>query len=369
MDTSDPDICFDKMGVCNHCIKFDTVTRNQWFPNDEGQRRWAEGVEKIKREGKDMEYDCILGLSGGLDSSYLALKLNEWALRPLVVHVDTGWNSALAVSNIEAIVKYCGYDLHTHVVDWEEMRKLQLAYLRAGLANQDVPQDHIIFASLYHFATSRKIRYVISGGNIATEGVFPNAWLGSAMDAINLRAVYRQCGDGQQLRKFKTISFFQYYYWYPFIKRMRTLRPLNFMPYDKKNVLEELECTVGYKAYPRKHGESLFTKFYQNYWLPVKFGYDKRRPHLSSLIVSGQLTRGQALEKLSEPLYESAELEIDISYFCKKMRLSRVQFDELMQAPTHSYSDFPNWDDRYHMLKRIQGTVEKFTGRHFRTYS
>ena len=369
MDTSDPDIHFDERGVCNHCIKFDSVTRKQWFPNEKGLRLWAEAVEKIKSEGKSKEYDCVLGLSGGVDSSYLALKLHDWGLRPLVVHVDAGWNSEHAVANIEAIVKYCGYDLHTHVVDWEEMRNLQLAYLRAGVANQDVPQDHIFFASLYHFATKSNIRYVISGGNIATEGVFPAAWLGSAMDEINLRAIYQQYGDGRQLRQFKTISFFQYYFWYPFIKRMRTLRPLNFMPYDKKSALEELERTIGYKPYPRKHGESLFTKFYQNYWLPTKFGYDKRRPHLSSLVVSGQLTREQALEKLVEPLYDPTELEIDISYFCKKMQISREQFDELMQAPIHSYLDFPNWDGRYNMLKLLQVAFEKFTGRPLRTYS
>lgn len=369
MDTSDPDIRFDETGVCNHCIEFDTVTSKQWFPNQEGQRRWAEIVEKIKYEGKAHEYDCILGLSGGVDSSYLAIKLHEWGLRPLVVHVDAGWNSELAVANIEAIVKHCGYDLHTHVVDWEEMRDLQLAYLRAGVANQDVPQDHIFFASLYHFATSRNIRYVLSGGNIATEGVFPAAWLGTAMDAINLRAIYQQYGDGRPLRQFKTIGFFQYYFWYPFIKRMLTVRPLNFMPYDKELALEELKRTVDYKPYARKHGESQFTKFYQNYWLPAKFGYDKRRPHLSSLIVSGQLTRMEALEKLAEPLYDQAELEIDIAYFCKKLRLSRVQFDELMQAPTRHYTDFPNWDGRYRLLKRFQGAVAKLTGRQFRTYS
>ncbi len=368
MDTSDPDIHFNEDGVCNHCIEFDTVTRKHWFPGDEGRQRWAGIAGQIKAEGKGREYDSILGLSGGVDSSYLAIKLHEWGLRPLVVHVDAGWNSELAVANIEALVKHCGYDLHTHVVDWEEMRDLHLAYLRAGVANQDVPQDHIFFASLYHFATSNGIRHVLSGGNIATEGIFPGAWHGSAMDAINLRAIHRQYGE-RPMRQYKTISFFQYYVWYPFVRKMRTVRPLNYMPYDKAVALEELERTVGYKPYARKHGESQFTKLFQNHWLPVKFGYDKRRPHLSSLIASGQMTREVALAKLAEPLYDPDELEIDIAYFCKKLRLSRGQFDELMRAPTHHYTDFPNWDGRYRLLKKVQGMVARITGRRIKVYS
>ncbi len=368
MDTSDPDIVFDANGVCNHCLKFDEVTRSNWFPNDEGKARLAAIVEQIKAAGKGQEYDCILGLSGGVDSSYLALKIHEWGLRPLVVHVDAGWNSELAVANIEAIVKHCNYDLHTHVVDWEEMRDLHLAYLRAGISNQDVPQDHIFFASLYHFATSNGIRYIFSGGNIATEGVFPDAWHGSAMDAINLKAIHKKYGE-RPLKNYKTISFFEYYFWYPFVKKMRTVRPLNYMPYDKAEALEELERTVGYKPYARKHGESLFTKLFQNYYLPTKFGYDKRRPHLSSLIVSGQMTRDEALEKLAEPLYAPDELEMDIAYFCKKLRISRSQFDELMSAPIHHYTDFPNWDSRHRLLKRAQAFVARVTGRRIKVYS
>ena len=207
MDTSDPLITFDAHGVCNHCNEFDAVTSKNWFPNEEGKQRWAAIVEQVKATGKGQEYDCILGLSGGVDSSYLAIKVHEWGLRPLVVHVDAGWNSELAVANIEAIVKYCNYDLHTHVVDWEDMRDLHLAYLRAGISNQDVPQDHIFFASLYHFATKNNIRYILSGGNLATEATSPEAWHGSAMDAINLKAIHRKYGE-HKLKNYKTISFF-----------------------------------------------------------------------------------------------------------------------------------------------------------------
>lgn len=368
MDTSDPEINFDSSGVCNHCREFESVTRANWFPNEEGTARWGAIVEAIKTAGQGKEYDCILGLSGGVDSSYLALKVREWGLRPLVMHVDAGWNSELAVANIEALVKYCNYDLHTHVVDWEEMRDLHLAYLRAGVANQDVPQDHIFFASLYHFATSNGIRYILSGGNLATEGIFPRAWHGSAMDAINLKAIHRQYGE-RPLRSYRTIGFFDYYIWYPFFKGMRTVRPLNYMPYDKAQALSELESSVGYKPYARKHGESLFTKLFQNYYLPERFGYDKRRPHLSSLIVSGQMSRDEALVKLSEPLYDPEELEIDIAYFCKKLRITRAEFENLMRAPIHHYSDFPNWDGRYRLLKRAQALVSKVLGRDIKVYS
>lgn len=368
MDTTDPEITFDAQGVCNHCREFDERARREWFPNEEGRRRWEAVVQQIKVSGKEQEYDCILGLSGGVDSSYLALKVQEWGLRSLVMHVDAGWNSELAVANIEAIVKHCGYDLHTHVVDWEDMRDLQLAYLRAAVANQDVPQDHIFFASLYHFATRNGVRYILSGGNLATEGIFPSAWHGSAMDAINLKAIHKQYGE-RKLANYKTISFFDYYFWYPFVKKMRTVRPLNYMPYDKAAALKELEETVGYKPYPRKHGESVFTKLFQNYYLPQKFGMDKRRPHLSSLIVSGQMTRDEALEKLKEPLYEPAELEIDITYFCKKLRISRQEFEGLMKAPPHHYPDFPNWDGRHRLLKRAQGLATKALGRDIKVYS
>lgn len=368
MDTSDPGIVFDTAGVCNHCLEFESVTKNNWYPNEEGTARWAKVVEQIKAAGKGKEYDCILGLSGGVDSSYLAIKVKDWGLRPLVVHVDAGWNSELAVANIEALVKHCGYDLHTHVVDWEDMRDLHLAYLKAGISNQDVPQDHIFFSSLYHFATKNGIRYILSGGNISTEGVFPRTWHGTAMDAINLKAIHKRYGE-RKLKNYKTIGFFDYYLWYPFVKKMRTVRPLDYMPYDKAKALQELEREVGYKAYARKHGESQFTKLFQNYYLPTKFGFDKRLPHLSSLIVSGQMTRDEALVKLSEPLYDPDELEIDIAYFCKKLKINRAQFDDFMNAPIHKYTDFPTWDTRYRMLKSIQALVSKVTGKRIRVYS
>ena len=231
------------------------------------------------------------------------------------MHVDAGWNSGLAVQNIERIVKHCAYELHTHVVNWEDMRELQLSYLRAAVANQDVPQDHAFFAALYHFATKNGLRYVLNGGNVATEGVFPTAWHGAAMDARNIKAIHAQYG-AKPLIDYPLISFSQYYFWYPIVKRMTPLRPLNLMPYSKVDALSELR-QIGWREYPRKHGESLFTKFFQNHYLPKKFGYDKRRPHLSSLVASGSITRDEAFQLLQEPLYDDDELRRDRQYICR----------------------------------------------------
>ncbi|KPU89359.1 ExsB family protein [Variovorax paradoxus] len=367
MDTSDADISFDENGVCNHVHEFEETARNKWFPNDDGQRRLVEIIQKIKKEGEGNEYDCIIGLSGGVDSSYLALKAREWGLRPLVVHVDAGWNSELAVSNIEKIVEHCEYDLHTHVVNWEEMRDLHLAYLRSGISNQDVPQDHAFFAALYAFAVKNKVRYVFSGGNLATEGIFPRSWHGSAMDAINLLDIHKKHGN-KKLKTYPLVSFWQYYIYYPFLKKMRVIRPLNYMPYNKDDAIKELE-KIGWRSYGRKHGESIFTKLFQNYYLPRRFGFDKRLPHLSSLIVSGQMTRENALQELKNPLYAPDELERDINYFCKKIRISRSEFDDYVNLPLNSHKNYRNWDRRHKILKNVQHMLGKILGRKISAYS
>lgn len=362
MDTSDPLIEFDSNGVCNHCHQFDSETRKSWHPTPLGLEELTKSIDRIKLEGKGKEYDCIIGLSGGIDSSYLAVKIKEFGLRPLVVHVDAGWNSELAVANIEAVVKFCGYDLHTHVMDWEEVRDLQVAYLKSGLANQDVVQDHAFFSSLYHFAVKNKIKYVINGGNLATESVFPSSWHHSAMDAINLHAIHNKFGR-RRLKQYKTISFFQYYLYYPYIYGMKTLRPLNFMEYDKKKAAEFLVEQVGYKEYGRKHGESIFTRFFQDYYLPKKFGIDKRKMHYSSMILSEQLTREEALDKLKEPLYAPRELAADLEYVAKKLGLTVAELESFIDSPCVSYDAYPNWDSRYFFMKGVQERIERMLGR------
>lgn len=368
MDTSDPEITFDSAGRCNHCIGMEAARGKSWFSDDSGHGRLQAALAVIRADGEGKEYDSILGLSGGADSSYVALKAHDWGLRPLVVHVDAGWNSELAVANIKSILDYTGWELHTRVINWEDMRDLHLAYLKSGIANQDVPQDHAFFAGLYHFATRNRIRTVLNGGNAATEGIFPETWHAAAMDARNLKAIHDAFGH-RELRDYPTISFSQYYIWYPLVKRMSPFRPLNLINYDKSEAMIELENRVGWRPYPRKHGESIFTKFFQNYYLPERFGFDKRRPHFSSQIVSGQLSRDDALLMLDEPLYETGELRRDTRYLQKKLRISSDEFEELMNVPVHHAGEFANWDSRRDAIKRVQSGVRRVTGRNLSVYS
>lgn len=367
MDTSDPEIEFDADGVCNHCHRFRALAARSWFPDERGEAKLQAIIEQMKVAGKKREYDCILGLSGGVDSSYLALKMAERDVRMLVVHVDAGWNSETAVHNIERVVRHCNLDLFTHVVNWEDMRELQVAYLRSGIANQDVPQDHIFFSTLYHHATKHKIRHVLNGANVATEGVSLSSWHGSAMDARNLKAIHKRFGT-KKLVDYRTVSFFEYYVEYPYVRRMVIVRPLDLMPFVKADAIAALEREVGYKPYARKHGESLFTRFFQNHYLPARFGYDKRRPHLAGLVLSGQMTREEALAELDMPLYDDGELERDIDFVAKKLRLGRDEFVSLLDAPVHHYEDFPNQQRAYRMLKATQGLAEKVSRRKLSRY-
>ena len=353
MDTSDSEIKFDSNGVCNHCLKFDQYKNKLWFPNEEGEKKLFKLIEKIKKSNRNKKYDCILGLSGGLDSSYLALKLYELGINPLVIHIDAGWNSELATSNIESIIKYCGYDLQTHVVNWVDMKNLQLAYLKAGVSNQDVPQDHVFLTYLYKYAVKNNIKFIMSGGNISTEGVFPDSWLWSNVDSVNIRDIFKK-NSKQKLIDYQTISLFEYYFLYPYFFKIRTLRPLNLMKYEKDEAVEELSKKIGFKNYPRKHGESIFTSFYQNYYLPKKFKIDKRLPHLSSLINSGQITRTIALERLKEPLYDKSSLEFEKSYVARKLEITLSELDELINNKSNDHKSFKNYSSYYSFLKKMQ---------------
>lgn len=353
MDASDPDISFDASGVCSHCRHFDTVVRKSWFPDDSGRPHLERLLAAIRRSGKGAEYDCIMGLSGGVDSCYLACKAKEWNLRPLVVHVDAGWNSELAVKNIENIVKKLNYDLFTHVVDWEEMKDLHVAFLRAGVANQDVPQDHVFFATLRRLALQHKIHSVLTGSNIATESILPTAWGHSAMDATHLRSIHKRFGT-RPLRSFQTVGFFDYYFYLPYAKGIRIYKLLNVIPYDKAAAKAYLQREFGWQDYGGKHYESRWTKFFQAYYLPEKFGYDKRKAHLSSLIVSGQMTRDAALAELRKPLYDARELDSDRDFVLKKLGMSRLEFDAIMRAPNKTFRDYPSDFAKVQALRKIK---------------
>jgi N-acetyl sugar amidotransferase len=341
MDTTDPEIAFDEEGVCSHCHYFDKSVRSAW-PSAEGDpAKLAKMIETIKAYGKGRRYDCIIGLSGGIDSSYIAVKVAEWGLRPLVVHVDAGWNSELAVMNIEQICKRLGFDLVTHVVDWEEMQDIQLAFLRSNLANQDVPQDHAFFAALYGYAEKAGIKYVINGSNFATESILPSAWGYDAMDATHVKFIHARFGSRKR-GDFPIVSFFNLFVKYPFILKMEILRPLNWLPYNKEEAIRVLEKDYGWRYYGGKHYESRWTRFFQAYYLPYKFGYDKRKAHLSSLVVSGQMSRADALDALKTPLYDQNLLAEDKLFIAKKLGLSLADFEALIDQPAHHYSEFPN---------------------------
>lgn len=346
MDTTDPEIQFDEQGVCTHCHYFVNNVKPLW-PSLEGDKgKLDEMIRTVKAYGEGKRYDCIIGLSGGIDSSYLAVKVVEWGLRPLVVHVDAGWNSELAVMNIEQICRRLGLDLVTHVVDWEEMRDMQLAFLRSNLANQDVPQDHAFFAALYGYAEKAGIKYVINGSNFATESILPATWGYDAMDATHVKSIHARFGSRPR-GDFPVVSFFSLYVKYPFILKMEVLRPLNWLPYNKEEAIKVLEKDYGWRYYGGKHYESRWTRFFQAYYLPYKFGYDKRKAHLSSLVVSGQISREDALESLKTPLYDPKLLAEDKLFIAKKLGLTLADFEALVQQPVHHYSEFPN-----HQLKR-----------------
>ena len=354
MDTSDPEITFDDNGYCNHCSNAFEIKEREWFPNKEGKKLLDNIVKKIKEDGKGKEYDCLIGLSGGVDSSYLACKVKELGLNPLAVHVDAGWNSELAVNNIENIVKKLNIDLYTHVVDWEEMKDLQLAFLKAGVANQDTPQDNAIFAVKYKFAVKHNIKYVISGANFATESILPSSWGYNAMDTKHIKAIHELFGK-KKLKSYPMVSFFEQNIKFPYVNRFKIISPLNYMPYNRDEAIEYLAENYDWRSYGGKHHESKFTKYFQAYYLPKVFGYDKRRAHLSSLIVSGQITRDAAIEEIKKPLYDDAQLKEDQEFVMRKLALTNSEHEKLINSPKHYYYEYPNSQNDIVRLNKIIG--------------
>ncbi len=349
MDTSDPDIEFDSEGICSHCQFFDAKVLPRWFPDRRGEALLNSITERVRTEGCGKPYNSIIGLSGGVDSSYLAVKSVEWGLRPLAVHVDAGWNSELAIRNIEQIVTRLQLDLHTIVIDWEEMRDLQLAFLRANVANQDTPQDHAFFAALYGYAVDNGFGYLLSGANYATESILPKAWGYSAMDARHIRHIHRRFG-ARPLRSFPLVGFFDLYVSYPYLRRLQVVSPLNYMRYRKNEAISYLESNYGWRYYGGKHYESRWTRFFQAYYLPTKFGYDKRRAHLASLVTAGEISRAEALQELAKPLYTANELAADKAFVAKKLGITLDELETLVREAGRHYSEYPNTDGLLRLL-------------------
>lgn len=354
MDTSDPEITFDDQGLCNHCRDYDAYARPaiERARAPEGRRALERLVAEIKKKGEGQEYDCVIGISGGVDSTYVAWEVKRLGLRPLAVHFDSGWNSELAVNNIENIVKRLNLDLHTFVVDWEEMADLQLAFFKASLANCDIPTDHAFLAVLYRASANHSVKTIISGGNIATEFILPSSWGYNASDLRHLKAVHSRFGT-RRLGDYPTLAFWARYFWYPFIRGIRSIRILDYMPYDKVAAKEIIQRELGWRDYGGKHYESVFTRFFQAYYLPVKFGYDKRRAHLSSLIVSRQMTKEQAIAELEQPTASAELLTRDKEFIAKKIGISVETFDTLVATKPRSFREFPSNEWLFKLKTRL----------------
>jgi N-acetyl sugar amidotransferase len=343
MDTSDSAVQFDADGVCDHCLGFHRDVLPNWHTDERGKMELAATVEAIKKSGEGKEFDCILGMSGGLDSSYmLHLVVTEFHLRPLVFHVDGGWNSDIAVNNIQMLVEKLGLDLYTEVINWEDMRDFQLAFFKSGVPHIDIPQDHAFVATLYHFANKHGINYIINGGNYSTECIRnPLEWLYYGTDMAQLNDIRRQfCTRPLKHYPFSSVLFHKFYLRY--IKRVQVIKPLNNMPYSKQIAIDTLSSLYSWRAYPQKHFESRFTKFYEGYWMPTRFGFDTRRVQYSSLIVTGQMTRAEALAKLEMPAYDPQTIDEEFEYIATKLGIGIEELRGYHTMPLKSYRNYKN---------------------------
>ena len=360
MDESNPAIEFDANGQCNCCRDALRRMPHEWWPGSEGQTRLVLLADQLKAAGRGKPYDAMIGLSGGIDSAYLAhIAVRQMGLRVLAVHVDGGWNSEPAVRNIESLVRKLDLDLHTHVVEWQEMRDLQIAFLKASVLNQDIPQDHAFFSTLYRSAQQFGIRNFLSGVNFSSECVVPPGWGYPSIDGKHAKAIHARFGS-IPLKSYHFMGFAEFLWLTRVRKQLAIHRPLNYMNYDKEAARLELTQAYGWRDYGGKHSESRFTKFYQDIYLPRKFNFDKRRLHLSSLIVSGQVTRAQALHELAEPITTPEQVRRDIKFVAKKLGIDAITLDELIGRTPIDHSTYPNQRALLDTLVTIKGQVRRW---------
>lgn len=356
MDTTDPDIEFDKNGVCNRCHEYDRMAKNEIFSGEDGERKLREMIDQIKRDGAGKQYDCLIGVSGGVDSTFVAYKVKEYGLRPLAVHLDNGWDSELAVNNIHKALNILGIDLHTHVINWEEFKDLQVAFLKASTPDSEIPSDHAIVTLMYEIAEQMDIKYVISGRNVRTETHVAPAWSMGHFDWKYIENVHKLYGKVPlETYPHRTVEEEKKYrskqVWFDI---------LNYVDFVKKDAIKIMEQKLGWQYYGGKHYESIYTRFFQGYILPVKFGYDKRKGHFSSLICSGEMTREEALDELKKPTYAPSLQEEDREYVIKKLGLTDAEFEEIMNTPPKTIYDYPSYAKDYREARLRAAASEKW---------
>lgn len=345
LDTTESTITFDEQGVCHFCKDFDDYIAVEEKTEEVKLIQLHEFIEKIKKEGEGKEYDCIIGVSGGVDSSYVALLVKDHGLRPLAVHLDNGWDDELAVKNIENICKILDIDLYTHVINWEEFKDLQLSFLKASVANAEAPTDHAIFAILYKIAKKYKVNWIIDGINDATEYIRPNMTAGGYRydDLKQIYEIHKIFGT-RKLKTYPSISIWRKFF-FRSILHIKQFSILNYVDYNKEKAKELLINKLGWRSYGAKHHESLYTKWHQVKYLPYKFNYDKRRLHLSDMILSKQISREEALGELETPALEKQDMKQLEQYLIKKLGLTEIQYQQILDDEPKLFSDYPN--DKY----------------------
>lgn len=354
MDTSDVKIKFDKDGVCDHCITFDKDILPNWNYGNNKHDEVKEIVKKIKKKGARNQFDCILGLSGGIDSSFLLhLVVTEYNLRPLVFHVDGGWNSQLATNNIEKLVDELDLELYTHVVNWNEMQDLQLSFFKSGVPHIDVPQDYAFFSTMYNFASKYNVKTIVTGGNFSTECVRnPKEWMYYQSDTIQLKDIHKKHGK-QKLKEYQLTNILWHKLWLPYFRGVKLLRLIDYMPYNKKDAENILIKNYGFQTYPQKHFESRFTRFYESYWLYERFGYDTRRVQFSSLILTNQMTREEALKELETAPYDKENIIHEFEYVASKLNIDTNQLNDYFTMPLKTYRDYRNQENLYNLGAQV----------------
>lgn len=354
MDSSDPGVTFDENGVCSSCTRYLEARALGGYRPGVSEKELEHTVSVMKERSRGLAYDCILGISGGVDSAYMLSIASKLGLRVLAVHVDSGWNSETAVRNIERMCQKLGVQLHTYVVDWPTMKELQRAYMLSGVANLDVPQDHLFCAAVYQAARKYKVRYILNGSNLATEGAAPPFTMQhSYRDTWHLNSIYRKHGRGKSLRKYPRLSLWEAWMGLPGVTKINLL---DSVPYSKKEAIETLSREFGWEYYGGKHFESRFTKYFQSVYLPRKFGYDKRRYHLSCLVMNGEMTRAEALNELEQPPYPVEQQREDEAYILKKLDLDPEEWRKILDAP-------PTPDDAYFSQAKLFNLAQRLLGR------